>query len=314
MDSENNSAVCGFCGSKDYSLLLKAKNYSYFLPLSFNVIKCSQCGQVRASPYLKHYFHPRAASKTQGETDKWYFLNPNRAKIAERFKTKGRIMDIGCGLGEFLADMKGRGWEVYGNDTSSDACAYAREAYGLENIYNEDLISLGFPDKFFDVVTLWHVVGHLEFIVKTFREIRRVLKDDGILVIESPNFDCLQRRLFREKWFGLALPNSINYFSPRRLKEILEPEGLEVIKRDYLVNLRVDFISFKKSLLRSLSLEQPPQAGQKNADAVLEGLKNNKIIRRMLRFGLEVVCFAVALFLSLAGCGMNFRIYCRKRL
>lgn len=307
---------CGICGSEDFSIVLRCRDYNFYSPVIYNIIKCSRCGQVRIDPFPRDRGLSRLLilRRQPGKIDRWYFLNPCRRKIVERFKKRGRLLDIGCGRGEFPADMQKHGWEVYGNDISADVCAYAKKEFALEHVYSEDLLKLDLPDKFFDVVTLWHVFGCLESPLGSLRKINRLLKDDGILIIESPNFYSLQRRFFKEKWFGLSIPYYWYLYSPESLEKVLALAGLKIISRDYFVNPRTDFVSLKRGLLRWLRLERVPDERGERGSFILLGLRKNRVLHKLLRFIFEFFCCALSVSLSLINCGDTFRVYCRKAL
>ncbi|MBM3252452.1 MAG: methyltransferase domain-containing protein, partial [Candidatus Omnitrophica bacterium] len=305
---KNNILECVICGNRDFILILKARDYVSFSPVDFNFMKCTRCEEVSVIPQLSgQYTHSESSYKKLGKTDAWHFLHPNRPKKIRKIKKSGRILDIGCGLGEFLFEMKTLGWEVYGNDIISDACRYAKEEFRLENIYNKDLLSLDFSDNFFDVITLWHVFGYLEKPLESFKKIKNILKDDGVLIIESPDFNSFQRKIFKNKWFGLALPNYSHHYSLKSLENALKHSGLKIVKKDYFVNLRIDLVSFKESLLRLLRLERVPDEKSNNETAFLKWLKRYKLI-----FIFEIVCFIIVCLLALVNCGTCYRVYCKK--
>jgi 2-polyprenyl-3-methyl-5-hydroxy-6-metoxy-1,4-benzoquinol methylase len=307
---------CAICGSKDFKYLFKSYDYLIHCHHGYDLVKCNQCGQVRINPLpnKKYLVYPLDHTDKFGRIDIFYLLlKLNKVGILERIKKGNTILDVGCGSGEFLFDMKKREWKVFGNDTSYELCAYAQKELGLENIFNKDLISLEFPDKFFDAVTLWHVLEHLNRPMETLKKINNILKDDGVLIIESPNFDSCQRKFFKEKWFALTIPRHIYHFSSQSVEKVLNRAGLKIIKRDYFVNPRIDFVTIKRSLLRYFNLEFVPDNNGINESIILLGLKRYGIIFRILRIIFELLCLVISLFLSLLNCGSCFRVYCKKK-
>lgn len=309
---------CVICGSEDFIFLLKCYDYFYFRPYGFNLMKCRQCGMVCLNPLPEKssiYYHAdddKNKTKTK-RIDIFNLLNPDRARIVEKFKKPGRILDIGCGSGEFLFNMKSRGWEVFGNESSGDLCNLIKDRFGLQNIYDNDLLVLDFPDKFFDVITLWHVFEHLEYPLESLQKIKKILKDDGLLIIESPNYASCQRKFFKERWFALNVPRHIYQYSPQCLTKLFKSTGLEIFAKNYLVNLRMDFITLKGSILRLFHLEIVPDERERNESLLLIGLKKYKFIYRFLRVSFEIACLALTLILALINCGSTFRVYCRRR-
>jgi len=87
---------------------------------------------------------------------------------------------------------KDQGWEVYGVEMSEDACQFAQRKFGL-NIFCGGLKEASFSSDYFDVVTLWNVLDHMTDPQQHLSEIKKILKNDGLLFLRLPNF------LFQEK-------------------------------------------------------------------------------------------------------------------
>jgi len=148
------------------------------------------------------------------------FWQHHRALLGKR---PGRALDLGCGNGDFLATLKRRGWEVYGTEFSSAACELAR-AKGVR-VHQGDLVSANFPAQSFDVITLWHVFEHLPDPLAELAEVRRILRDDGLLVIEVPNSGCLTLRLSKQGWYPLDVPRHLQHYTPATLQRLLREAG-----------------------------------------------------------------------------------------
>lgn len=303
---------CNLCKSKNFTLLFEGHDYLSFSPLTFKVVKCDRCGLVYLNPRPLNLicYYDAYRKQTLEEKDVFLFLLPNRVKKIKRFKTSGRIFDVGCGIGVFLSDMRKEGFDVYGCETYPYACDLAKKE-GLRNIYNDDILSLNLPENFFDVVTLWHVLEHLEEPRKTLKKIRQILKDDGMLVIECPDFSSLQSRFFKDKWLAVDLPRHLYHFSLNTLRKVLRSAGFEIYKMDYIINIRISFINLKRSLLRWLRLEQTPK-GDEQGNLTNLPLRKGKLIWRLLRFVLNTTCFGLSLFLNLINSKDMFRVYCKK--
>jgi SAM-dependent methyltransferase len=141
----------------------------------------------------------------------------------------GRVLDVGCGDGDFLADLRRLGWEGYGTEFSEVACELTR-ARGI-NVRQGSLRSAGFPDRFFDVVTIWHVLEHLPEPAAELAEARRILRDDGLLVLEVPNSGCLTFQLCQERWWPLDIPRHLQHFTPATLARLLDRSGFTSLRR-----------------------------------------------------------------------------------
>lgn len=141
----------------------------------------------------------------------------------------GKLLDVGCGNGQFLATMREMGWEVLGVEPDGQAVKMAQKRFGL-NVYEGALEKIAFPDDSFDAITMSHVVEHLSDPTGTLRECQRVLKRGGRLVLTVPNIESLGHRLYRESWRGLEVPRHLFLFSPSTLRGCVEQAGLQVLE------------------------------------------------------------------------------------
>ncbi|MDH5781981.1 MAG: class I SAM-dependent methyltransferase, partial [Dehalococcoidia bacterium] len=255
------SVACNLCGSKCTSLLFVAQDY--ISREYFNVVKCDVCGLVYTNPrpsseeidkfYAQHYYgRQNLRFKALVEVPIRLFRRQRSRKIL-RLMDSGRILDVGCGRGRMLDEFKRRGWETFGTELSEQAAGAAREEFGL-NVRSIPLEDWGFEDKFFDAITLWHVLEHLPDPRGTLREVSRILKDDGLLVVSTPNFDSFQAKVSKEKWFHLDVPRHYYHFSTGTLTQMLESVGFRVW-RQHLFSLEYDPFGLMQSLLNMLGGE-----------------------------------------------------------
>ncbi len=154
--------------------------------------------------------------------------------IAEELATiaalpPGRILDVGCGPG-FLLSAVGEGWERHGVEVSALAAEHAR-AYG--QIHNGLLADAAYPDGYFDVVVLHHVIEHVADPSALLRGIRRVLAEDGLLILATPNFDSGCARRFAEKYRLLHDRTHITLFSDDSMRRFLRDHGFRIARSDY---------------------------------------------------------------------------------
>ena len=141
----------------------------------------------------------------------------------------GRILDVGCGLGHLLSGVNPE-WERHGVEISEYA---AERAATHGTIVTGDLQSACYPDAWFDVVTLYHVIEHMEDPVAELREIRRVLRPGGWLVVGTPNFDSACARRYGDRFRMLHDKTHISLFSAESLRRLLEDHGFNVEWEDY---------------------------------------------------------------------------------
>lgn len=103
-----------------------------------------------------------------------------------------------------------------------------------DRVFHAMLEKARFPDQYFDVVTLWQVLEHARRPALLFREVRRILKRDGIVYLALPNFASLEFMLFRTKWFNLDVPRHLYHYTPKTIERLAERNGLKVVIIDYL--------------------------------------------------------------------------------
>jgi len=139
---------------------------------------------------------------------------------------RGRLLDVGCGAGEFLVRMRNLGWEVQGVEVDPNAARVARE-HGLR-VFVGQLRQTPVPACSLDVITLNHVIEHVYDPIAMLAECRRLLVKGGKLVILTPNSASLGHWFFSGSWRGLEPPRHIHLLSLRSLRTCAERAGFSV--------------------------------------------------------------------------------------
>jgi len=140
-----------------------------------------------------------------------------------------RLLDVGCGNGQFLARMRKIGWEVIGVELDKQAVDVARDMLGIY-VYHGSLEEAKFSEDSFDAITMHHVIEHLFDPIGTLKECHRLLKPGGKLVVVTPNIDSLGHKLFKEAWRGLEPPRHLYIFSTNNIKICARRAGFQVVK------------------------------------------------------------------------------------
>jgi 2-polyprenyl-3-methyl-5-hydroxy-6-metoxy-1,4-benzoquinol methylase len=144
-----------------------------------------------------------------------------------RSDTKARLLDIGCGEGEFLAEMQALGWSVEGIEPASDAVTVAR-ARGVPVLHGT-LAETSLDPAAFDAITYRLVFEHLREPAAALRTCRHALRPRGILWIATPNLDSEGHRLFGEHWIHLQPPRHPVLYTPTSAMQLLVDSGFEII-------------------------------------------------------------------------------------
>jgi 2-polyprenyl-3-methyl-5-hydroxy-6-metoxy-1,4-benzoquinol methylase len=139
----------------------------------------------------------------------------------------GRLLDIGCGSGEFLSMMQRAGWDVAGIEPDAKAASVASRRLGRV-IPTVELLEAGFEAGTFDAITLHHVIEHTYHPVGLMQECGRLLRPQGRLVMVTPNITSLGHRRFQGSWRGLEPPRHLYLFSPNSMRKSIGRAGLRV--------------------------------------------------------------------------------------
>lgn len=140
------------------------------------------------------------------------------------FVPGGRLLDVGCGSGVYLARLRALGWSVSGVEPDAEACRHARSVLGLD-VHCGTLDDAPWPPASFDVVTLWHTFEHTMRPARTLAAAQALLKPGGLLMMEMPNWSSAQRRIFGTNWFHLDLPRHRLHLTPACLGQYLAEAG-----------------------------------------------------------------------------------------
>jgi SAM-dependent methyltransferase len=226
---------------------------------TFQISQCAHCELVGVQPRLTaeeivgyyseaYYAKDKLRLKSILEDD---LPGLRRADRLKKWCKGGAVLDVGCGSGKFLSTLDSDRWRKVGIELSDTAANLARQQYGIE-VFVGDLQEAHYPDHSFDLITLWHVFEHLPDPMPTLRELRRILKDDGILLVAVPNFGSLERRLAQGHWYHLDVPRHYFHYTPKTLGHMLDQAGFRVVKvRHFILK---NWYGFLQSALNALGL------------------------------------------------------------
>ena len=190
----------------------------------------------------------------------------------EGFK-KGKLLDIGCGNGDYLLEMRYLGHEVYGTEIDKKSVQIARK-HGL-NVLEGALVDGLFSKNSFDSIHLNNVIEHLPDPEKTISICFDLLKDDGELCIKTCSSQSLAHYIYKKSYRGLEIPRHFFIFSPQALETLGKKVGFAI---------KDSFTSFNGYIWLSSS---DIKNGKKDPAYVVGG----KIKIRILKFFIEKIYF-----------------------
>lgn len=243
-DSVLERVCCNLCGADDTAPVTEIDG--------FHIVRCRQCGLVYVNPRYREELLQEIYTETYYDHDGIqngleFFGYDNyledeeniritfakRLKTIERYATKGKLLDIGCATGFFLDLAKSRGWEVVGSEVSEFTVRYARERFGLD-VRLGTLGDLQFDAQSFDVITMWDVIEHVPDPIGELQEVRRILRDGGLLSIITPDVGSLVARFLGSRWEEFRrVREHVYFFSRRTMTEALRKVGFEVLRVEH---------------------------------------------------------------------------------
>lgn len=152
-----------------------------------------------------------------------------KLRLVEQHSTSGKkLLDIGCGTGDFLKAALDSGWNIQGVEQNNQAKTIANEKTNNKVLPPEALIEL--PDSSFDIITLWHVLEHLPKLEEQVKMLSRLLKNDGTLIIAVPNYKSHDAKYYKEFWAAYDVPRHLWHFSQDSISKLFSEVGMTITK------------------------------------------------------------------------------------
>jgi len=230
--------ACKICGSTNHKPFVKVPD-RFDSGMEFEIVKC-ECGFVFLNPrpaldeigkYYEHESYDPHKSQTKTLFDFAYRFVQTIAltwkkKTVERYISRGRLLDIGGGAGEFCQHMAKYGWDVTVQDTSPEALALA-ERRGVLGVKSLDALK---KSAKYDLITMWHALEHIHDIDALYgSSIDGMLKPGGVLVVAVPNHNAPERKYFGKSWAPYDAPRHLYHFDLECLTRIQNKYGFEII-------------------------------------------------------------------------------------
>lgn len=249
---------CPWCNSENTEQFLQLKDY-FLTQEDFEIYKCKECELMFTFPF-----------PTPSEIGKYYdtenYLSHNEYKkglfakaysIVKKFNMKykyekacngirrGKILDIGCGVGDFLAKAKDEGWKIKGIELDLDARNQAEKKLKTIILPPERISEL--EDNYYDVVTMWHVLEHVSDLKEEISQLERLVKPGGRLVIAVPNHQSYDAKHYKDKWGAYEVPRHLYHFSQDAIANIFKDSQFKLEKIE-----RMSWDSYYVSILSEI--------------------------------------------------------------
>lgn len=245
---------CPLCQAKGEIYYANLRDRSYHTKGEWAFSQCNDCGVLWINPrplateidklYQEYFTHEGGdnAIHLNGRQRGGRFESLKRCLLPRRNAditamesmllgdlTPGKLLDVGCGDGRFLARMRNLGWEVLGIEPDVKAAQVAAEKFQLK-VYPTTLDKIDLDPLSFDAISLSHVIEHVSKPGDLLRQCHTLLKPHGLLAIATPNIHSLGHFWFRQSWLSLEPPRHFILFNRPSLENLLRSNRFEIRK------------------------------------------------------------------------------------
>jgi len=226
--------LCSVCHSKRYEKL--------FFKHGLNFVSCKDCGFQYINPYLKpeeskaYYgkssvysdFFNKIVIKTRGKRIDVFWKD--RINIVSKYYSGGKILDVGCGSGEFLECLMNSGYiDILGIEPTSVAAEIASKVVaGRGSIINDVFENVELSCNSFGIITFWEVLSHLTSPDKALEKVFSCLDEKGFLFVSSPNIDGFEYKMLGEHHYDLKF-DIPKYFNIETMTRLLKRIGFKIV-------------------------------------------------------------------------------------
>jgi SAM-dependent methyltransferase len=225
---------CRVCRSDEAKLLWEVRGSP-----DYRVYLCPSCEARSLSPQPTESHLRELYSK--GYYDAWGYREDSgplrdmklstfrlRLEVIKKYKPRGTVLDVGCATGFFLEAAREAGFTPFGVEFSDYSSKIAKAKFGEDAVFEGVLEDCPFPERHMDVVTMFDLLEHVRDPHSVLEKTWNLLKDDGIVVIMTPDTDSLTQRLMREKWVHYKIEH-LYYFNRKSIRLLADRHGFRLV-------------------------------------------------------------------------------------
>ena len=243
-----NISNCPICNSSKTSKAFDAVDH-FSTKETFPINDCKSCGFRFTNNFPsedsigRYYDSPDYISHSDSKTGfinrLYHFFRKQMLKkkvnlvskqVVSRQKDNIHLLDIGSGTGYFLNAAKEKGYTVTGIEKDNNAREYAVSNFELDIKDEQSLWSI--ENESFDVITLWHVLEHMENLNEVVAKIKSILKPDGVVILALPNHNSYDAKKYKGYWAAYDVPRHLWHFTPDTVEKLLGKHHFNIIKQN----------------------------------------------------------------------------------
>lgn len=213
---------------KDYSV--SKETFSLLYNKEYDILKTEPTPSVdvlgkyyESDDYISHTDSKRSLFEKLYHFVKVRAIKSKVALVTKENKSKGNLLDIGAGTGDFLNEANKQGWTTLGYEPNNSAKILA-ENKGV--VFTEDIFVL--PNASFDVITMWHVLEHVPNLEEYIANLKRLLKPSGTIIIAVPNYKSFDAQYYGRFWAAYDVPRHLWHFSKSSIKRLFSDHDLKL--------------------------------------------------------------------------------------
>lgn len=282
---------CPVCKGSSFTDVFECKDYTYSHE-HFNIQCCVSCQLLLTNPrpdnnsigdFYKSEEYISHSGKANSLYD-WIYLKARnytlgwKHKMVSNRKTKGAILDYGCGTGEFINYMANNNWEASAVEPSDEAREKVKTHSKNKNLFvYKNLDHL--PEKKYDIITLWHVLEHTPHPDLLIGQLKEKLNEGGLIFVAVPNHEAYDAKYYQTHWAAYDVPRHFWHFAKSNIEKLYNNNKL--ILREVLP-MKLD--AYYVSLLSEKYKNNSSHNLATPVKAFITGLKSNAKARKTMNY------------------------------
>lgn len=231
---------CPICSGDSFSNYLNVDDYTVSKK-EFTIQQCNKCYFLFTNPrpdigsigayyqseeYISHHDESKGLMSKVYTSVRNYTIGKKVELIGDLFPRQGKLLDIGCGTGNFLQAVRQAGWTAFGTEPDLEARTIASKRAGL-HIF-ETINAAALSEQKFDVISMWHVLEHVHLLNETVNWLVHHLNDHGKIIIAVPNPQSADALKYGRFWAAYDVPRHLYHFTRATMAQLAKKHQLKV--------------------------------------------------------------------------------------